>query len=286
MKPTALVRRLGAMGDVVNTTPVVRRLAREGYAVYVQTHHGEVYNGNPDLALLDNSVASFDRTIDLMGAYEARRDVHHIRAYMQVAFGDGGDGHDLTGFVAHDPRFSAAHYDISASIVVHPTRSWPNRTLPQIWWEDLVVRLCNAGFPVVLTGSLHDHTVHEPRAFDLRGRLTLSQQLSLIESARCFVGGESGLATAAGATEAPIVNLYALTRGELWLPFRHNVMGWNFHSITPQIECFGCAARQGAVEYFDCERGTRECLQLFDPAYVVQVVERAISNDRRRAQDS
>lgn len=286
MKPNVLLRRLGAMGDVVNTTPVVRRLAREGHNVYVQTHHPYIFSGNFDLANESNGVAAFDREIDLTGAYEQRRGTHHIRAYMQEAFGDNGDGHDLTTFVAHDSRFSAAHYDISASVVVHPTRSWPNRTLPAVWWEELVIRLCDTGFPVVITGSAHDHLVQEPRAFNVRGRLSLAQQLSLIESARCFIGGESGLATAAGATESPIVNLYALTRGELWLPFRHGEMGWNFHSVTPDIECFGCASRQGAVEYFDCERGTRACLELFDPAHVVQVVTQAITNDRRRERDS
>ena len=95
-----LVRRTGALGDVVLATPIVRRLKRENpdVEIVVQTAYPDVFKGNPHVA--DVVLPSLKvppepiwRHVDLDLAYERRPRMHIVEAYMREAFGEDDEVH-------------------------------------------------------------------------------------------------------------------------------------------------------------------------------------------------
>ena len=98
-----LLKRAMAFGDVLMTTPVARRLAAAGHEVYVASNYLNVFEGNPDVAGVHEEGRDYGWVIDLDMAHEVRRDRHAAIAYMEAAFGDKGDGHDLGVSFAFGP---------------------------------------------------------------------------------------------------------------------------------------------------------------------------------------
>src|ERR1700751_4153717 len=152
-----LISLQGAMGDVLLTTPVAARLRKEhpDARIGVRTQHGYVYRGNPDIdyvvaTLLDAAFGS--REIDFEMAYETRRGMHQGEAFLDQAFGDNRG--DKTIVLQQQPLPFAL--DWPKVIVLHPARSWPNRTLPVAFWQALCQQLTSVGWQPVVTGTLYD----------------------------------------------------------------------------------------------------------------------------------
>src|ERR1700735_3559935 len=168
MAQTILVRRTGAMGDVLETTAIVRRLREENPIAFitVETQHTNVYVANDDVSgVIPLLEVRYERTIDLNGAFESRlRKLHPIDTYSEVAFGDRATPRRL--------YFNFHHYTPVNSdrplAVLHAARSWPIRTLPHEFWQDLIVKLGERGFNVVLKGNAQDNDGLD-HCMDLRG---------------------------------------------------------------------------------------------------------------------
>ena len=85
-----LVRREGAFGDVLDTTPVIRRLRQENpdAEIDIETAYPQVYAGSLHRIGLARDI-TYDRIINLDMAFENRlRKVGIVESYMEVAFGD------------------------------------------------------------------------------------------------------------------------------------------------------------------------------------------------------
>ena len=136
-----LVRRSGALGDVVLTTPIVRRLKRENpnANIDVLTAYPDVFRDNPCVDTAGPHVGcfdeprsehlgSYDRFIDLDGAYERRPNLHIISAYMQEAFGDAGDPFERQELF---PGKLKTRLGPNAVAVHASMAGWSNRTLPR-----------------------------------------------------------------------------------------------------------------------------------------------------------
>ena len=276
-----LVRRAGAFGDVLCTTPVVARLRKEypDYLINIETRHPLAYYLNPHIenimtaAMPEALVGTYDRVIDLNGAYEKRlRRVHNIDAYMEEAFGDrGGDRQIVFDFNSEAmPPLPPGATSWGRTVVIHAARSWPQRTLPSKWWLSLNTALHKRGFATVFTGTSQDH----PIVPMLKG--SPRQQAAVINAAACFVGSDSGLMFLAHATKAPIVGLLTMTGPEFFALDRFGVRGWGFHPIVADIECAGCSTLQTEnVEYFPCRFGHNKCVESFSVEKVADVVEQA-----------
>lgn len=275
------LRRTGALGDVLNTTPIVRRLHAEypEAMIGVETEHGYVYAGNPHIAGLTVAPARcFDRVIELDMVYERDRRMHQVAAFMREAFGDtAGDRSICLAYEDAAVPFAVAYH---RAVVLHPACSWPNRTLPAAWWQRVANLLAVAGKQVVVTGTVYDHALTGP-LLDLRGRLPLAGQAKLIAGAQAFLCSDSGLFTLVGATETPAVGLCTITRAEYFMPYRHGELGWNFTPIATPMPCYGCGGDEPPNQYFDCRRGDNACTASFEPALVVEQVLAAIRFDQR-----
>jgi ADP-heptose:LPS heptosyltransferase len=272
--PSILVKRTGALGDVLETTPIIHRLRAENprHEIWVQTDYPQVFWANSDVAgasLSSNLI--YTREIDLNMAFENRlRQLHPIDAYSEVAFGDRNTEHRLY-FNYPDS------YPVPGTIVIHPCRNWPIRTLPLEFWQQLVDLLTAQNFNVVVTGTHQDHdgltNVH-----DTRSRLTLAQQAALIASADCFICSESGPMILAQATGTPVIAMTTMAHPGHVLHLRPNDAPT--HILPTPLGCGGCESRfTTPTTYWDCPLGHGDCVRSFSPPAIADL---AISLARLR----
>jgi ADP-heptose:LPS heptosyltransferase len=276
-----LLRRTGALGDVIMTTPVVRRLRLEnpGAVIHVETGCPEVYAGNHHLSEDDgmaNGTISYDRFIDLDFAYEASPRMHAVDAYFMTAFGDT-DGDKSTTMSWH----GAERAD---NIIIHPAKSWPNRTLSREFWYKVAGKIINSSrFGVRIVGRSTDSAIRESadgRVQSMIGQTSLGGLVSLIAGARCVIASDSSVIHVAGATETPIVGIYTSVRAAYRMPYRHGELGWRVRAFEPDIECAGCLADEPApATICGCRRGDLACLDLIDPHAVAEAAIRLASTE-------
>lgn len=253
-----LVRRGGALGDVILTTPIVRRLKHENPSseIWVETGYPEVFHGNPYVAGVNGS-GPFNRLINLDLAYEMRPKMHVVDAYSEAAFGCADAG--VVGkqqWLAHSVvRFMAANKQF---IAVHAAVSWPNRTIPQSTWDSVSHRLLDEGFIVVAIGTTRD--MLPTGAIDLRNIPTLPELVGFLDLCGGFIGSDSALLHVAGATAVPIVGIFTSVKPEYRMPLRYAPQT----SVTmPGLDCLGCLAEEPPpVTYVGCRRGDLACREV------------------------
>jgi ADP-heptose:LPS heptosyltransferase len=275
-----LVRRMGALGDVILTTPVIHRLRRENpdAEIVVHTAYPQVFNGNPHIyvaAHLVSNLGVFDRVIDLNLAYEKRPKDHIVEAYMLEAFGDRGEPCERQQelyFLKRSPLRNGTPY-----VVVHAARAgWSNRTLPRSTWLAVVDGIKEAGFRPIIVGTERDDLPGNHVARVMSTNLELNAEL--IDNAACFVGSDSGLLHVAGATRAPIVGVFTCAMPHLRLPWRDGLLGKNCMAIMPDLPCVGCLHRRPSPVTTEwCERGDNVCVDTVKAEAIVAAVVKMIN---------
>jgi ADP-heptose:LPS heptosyltransferase len=251
------------LGDVLETTPIIHRLRIENprHEIAVATDYPQVFWGNPDISLaaptINRHVAD-ERVIDLNMAFENRlRQLHPIDAYSEVAFGDRNTEHRL--YYTYPEPISPA----PGTIVIHPCRNWPIRTLPLEFWQQLVDLLLAQGYAVAVTGTHQDHEGLKG-VTDTRSRLSLAQQAALIDSADCFICSESGPMILAQATSTPVIAMTTMAHPGHVVHERPNDAP--LHIIPTPLGCGGCESRFTApTTYWDCPLGHGDCVRSFSP---------------------
>lgn len=260
-----LVRRDGAFGDVLLTTPIMRRLRTENpnALIAVLTSYPGVFAANPDIDWAGASAnpGHYDRVIDLNGAYEKRlRRVHPVDAYMEETFGDCAGDKTVVLARAEVPDLGI---DWGRAIVIHPARSWRNRTLSVAFWTETARHIASAGYVPAVIGTAREPQIEGAK--DARGG-TPQQQATMIQAACAFVGSDSGvLGGLLPATDTPAVGLLTISTGAVCAPYRHGELGWRFRTIAARVPCYGCGLRMSEpTTEFGCERGDYACVEAFD----------------------
>ena len=294
-----LVRRTGALGDVLCTTPALRALRRStGPAATIDVHtaHPVVLAGNPDVTRVRDAGApvsgpqAYDFYLDLDLAYERRPRMHLVDAYLLEVLGDSLTAEPrLKQVVFEFDRTAGSEFasdaELSSTIVFHAARTWPNRSPTPQFWGALTQIVLDRGYRVIVVGSGQDLATRDTdRVRNLVNRgAGLGQIAALIHRSACFVTPDSGLLHLAGATEAPIVALFTCVKAEYRLPYRNGVLGQDVVAVTPHLDCYGCLADlPPPVTFCGCRRGDHACITGMDPHAVADAVERAIETGTLR----
>lgn len=275
-RPAFHLRRTGALGDVLETTAIVRRLRQENpqAGICITTDYPNVYWANLDIDAAAPAITLTPgaRVIDLNMAFENRlRQLHPIDAYSEVAFGDRLTPHRLK---FNYPEAAPA----PGTMVIHPCRNWPIRTLPLEFWQTLVDLLTAQGYRIIVTGTHQDHD-GLLRVEDTRSRLNLAQQAALIDSADCFICSESGPMILAQATATPVIALTTMAHPDHVKHIRLNDAPT--HIIPTPLGCGGCESRFTApTTYWSCPLGHGNCVRSFSPPAIADL---AITLAQQRA---
>jgi ADP-heptose:LPS heptosyltransferase len=269
-----LVKRMGAFGDVLCTTPVIRRLRIEhpDAEIHVQTQHPYCFHLNLMVrAVGPYARGPYDRVIDLDMAYEKRlRKLHSIDAYFLEAFGDT-EGDKSTHLVRIDPPRSMID-DWRKAVVIHPGRSWPQRTPSALWWLCIINALMDLDRRVIIIGSQVDLSIPVPGVVDTRGQLNCNQQAGVIQAAGCFIGNDTGVwGGIVPSTDTPAIGLATMTAPDIMNLYRHGGFGWRTKVFSAAVPCVGCSAElKDAVTNFACRYGTNACAEAFDPQEIAE----------------
>jgi ADP-heptose:LPS heptosyltransferase len=147
----------------------------------------------------------------------------------------------------------SARIPLERCVVVHPGASVPARAWAPERNRELVARLAEDGWRVLVTGSRAERRltaqVAGAEGVDLGGRTTLADLAVVLSGAAAVVTGNTGPAHLAAAVGTPVVSLYAPTvPASRWRPWGvpHILLG------DQTIACAGCRARVCPVEGHPC----------------------------------
>jgi ADP-heptose:LPS heptosyltransferase len=278
-----LVARYWAMGDVIQTTPIVRELRciHPNAQIDYQTAYPAPLIGNQDISNIVRSATrgEYDLFVDL-NLMEWRLQRHIIDTYSEIAFGYQirdkttrieWSREDQMWVAALLPQLRTAPKSI---ITVHATRSWPTNTLPAQFWANICEKLAASGFSVCVIGTRDDIRIPEPEGVtDLVGLLSVNQLACLFSQIACHIGFDTGTMHVAGATNVPIVAIFNMTPAEYVMPYRQGRLGLNVRAIIPTVECYGCLHGKPCPRPppRDCERGDLLCLTQIEEIDVAEV---------------
>jgi len=259
-KPRILVIRQLALGDVLLTTPIIRKLFND-YAgqctIDVITKRPEVFVGNhwvhevftPET--FSKNYGEYDKVINLDLAYEKQPGLHIVDAYSLYAHGhalpEDEKRLELNNSI-HQKLFTMTHVaqEIGGRYVVIHMRhdTWPSRNLSQETWKQVVdTLLAETDYKIVQVGSTHEISFdHNPRLLNYLGKHTIHELKEVIEQAELYVGIDSGTLHIAATTDTPIVSFFTSAHHDLRKPLGR---GKNaiFKAITPDLACYGCQRR-------------------------------------------
>jgi ADP-heptose:LPS heptosyltransferase len=280
-----LVRRTGALGDVVLATPIVRWLKERmpDSNIDVETAYEDVFFGNPHIdsivtsGYLDENYAYFDAIdaiLDLNLAYERRPDMHIVEAYFVQLIADNlgptpvdnrAGQYRQEMFFDRSPVFR--NEDRPAVAVHAAVAGWANRTLPRGTWAAVVEGIKAAGMRPILVGTGRDDILGSNCQRFLVP--DIHAQARLINSCACFVGSDSGLLHVAGCTDTPIVGVFTCARPEFRLPYRDDCVA----IVPPGLDCLFCLERQPIPSTTEsCSRGDVACVSAVLAKDIVEAV--------------
>lgn len=264
------VKRDAAIGDILMVTPIVQALLRKHGEVFLQVApslHDRLHALLNAPGVLTVTREVHGDVIDLNNAYELRPHLHPVEAYAQIA---GVDLADTTrAFCCKLYSSAQGGFDV----IIHATRSWPNRTLPMSFWVSLVTTLHAEGLTVACVAHNVGEVVSGCDAVFLRQ--TLPQVAGLIQyGAGVFICGDSGPLHLAACTDTPIIGLFTIATAERRRPWGRPAE--TFAGINAAVDCIGCLHRAPMpCSFIDCEfqdERKHTCLNGFSIAEITEKV--------------
>jgi ADP-heptose:LPS heptosyltransferase len=275
-KPRILINRTGALGDVILTTPIIRRLYedRGGFCeIHVRTLYPEVFRNNPFVVAVYSArenvpSEAFDLIINLDLVYEKNPMRHILDAYGFYVFGNASFDRQCQLF----PEYAETEFANKVSsefpeghVVIHMRNtSQGSRNLPVGLWRDIVFGLLSTTrLGIVQVGSPAEYAFgNHVRLKDLRGQLTIQGLREIIGKAKLFIGVDSAPFHVAATTETDMAVFFTTAKFEYRKPFRRK---GRFLPLVPTIDCYGCQEKHDLGSTFvRCLRGDEECVNRFD----------------------
>lgn len=280
-----LVRRRGALGDVIMTTGVVRELKKLHplSTITVQTEYKDVYLNNPHCDAViawapEINAANFDLVYNLDNAYESNPANHFTDSYFHRVFGNDG-----LSMVRHSSLYSTEKEvkeatkfveDLGAPFIAVHMRQWhwDLKNIKMDVWFDIFSKVfaVRTDFRIVTVGGPTDFAIEgHPLIVNANGKFKPTTLRPVLDHAKCFVGIDSGPFHVAASSNAPIVALLSHVRPEYIMPHR-NI---GDRVIQASVPCVGCHARQPLpVSSIKCEAGDFLCNRTWDTQAIADAI--------------
>lgn len=272
--PNIVLRRTGALGDVLCATPIARALKTNfpNSDIIMQTGSPAAFEGNPYITKIVSvgEAVHGSTLINLDDAYENRPTMHIVDAYFDVAFTP-----NCHLVIPSDEKTIIFRPDLKPgpkinAIAIHAAHAWPSRTFPRSFWANLI-ELIQSRFDseLWLLGSGSDYnTGGQVRSFV--GKTDLVETFKLIQEARVFICSDSALLHLAGATDTPIVGLFTCVKAEYRMPYRKIAMAGRDAAFATPLDCYGCLAEAPKpATMLQCRRHDNACVTSINPREIV-----------------
>lgn len=285
---TILVKRRAALGDVVMSTGVVRELYKlhDGKCrITVETEFPLVYKNNPYIVDLRNwgecNPADYDVVYNLDDAYESNPANHFVSSMFNRVFGP------YTGNLNQAPDLHADEQDkntvdadvkeIGPFFAVHMRNwHWPLKNIDIDVWSEIFVKVFEktTDYKIVCVGGPTDYAFADhPLIVDARAKYTPQQLAYFLNSARCFVGIDSGPFQIAAASNTHVIGLLTHNPPETIMPIRKLDNNWNSTAIQSSVDCVGCNVEQARpVRGINCKHGDFRCNKTWDTDRIANTI--------------
>jgi len=278
-----IIRRDGAIGDVLLTTPIIRALKKKhtDSIISVVTDHSYVFRDNPYVSFtlppdhfwLRDQV--YNVCYDLSLSYEKSPEKHIIQSYADVCGINVSDWKMEIYTREQDERFADALLGSGEWIALHiRSLGWPGKEWSAYNFNRLSKSLRKKNFKVVLIGSGSSDVVSND--LDLRGKTTFHKLAAIIKKSKVLVGGDSLPLHLAQAVGTSAVGLFGDT-----FPDRRLIPGSTAIGITAlkeKVACLGCHHRKEPPQVVGtCDCPSVYCMEYLTPEDVLRAVENVLN---------
>lgn len=256
-----LIKRTGALGDVLATEPTVRalKLKYPCSELYFETVCPDALRNHPELVEVGRDLTNkylWNSIIELDQVYERKPLKHFVDAYAEYA------EVILTDKV---PRVYgiAPKEKLKGTITVCSEGSWASRTWDRTRWYDFIRHLSKT-YRIIEVGTSGYLGIGD----NLVGKLTLPETVSLIQQSELYVGFDGGLMHFAQAVGTPIFIIFGCTSPA------YRIHDWSKARVVwlnqDELDCAGCHHLRDAPRGFtQCDRDKTYCLDLITTDLVI-----------------
>lgn len=261
MKKPIFFTSASAMGDVLSSTPTIKKIAEiYQHPVLVVSNHNYLFKNNPYV----------DYTLEPENFNEEEfKDNYHIhKTFFFLGKSDplGIEFKhaicDIRQFHAKDLGFLLTPDELSCDyfpddfdlvmgqielpekyVVIHPSVTWGSRTWEMEKWQNLCDSLNKQGIPVVSIGKdsreNSDHLSQEKpiiplrieNGLDLSNKTSLDQTWHILDKSACVITMDSGILHLAGTTNTHIIHLGSSIRSEFRAPYRKGSQSYKYDYV-------------------------------------------------------
>ncbi len=275
--------RAGALGDVIMTTGLIRRIHEENpeATILVSTRIPDVFLRTPYVKTVpcpEPFVDPFPKEatrINLDLAYERTPKRHIISSYADIIFNDPNifeipevvsTPADYISFGQKMVLNKLGQRIPPNSVVVHMGNNWANRTWPIEKWREVVNELIRKGLTVFTVGRGQDFSIKGNNIISLNDKFHILEIRELIQRTKLFIGMDSGLLYIAQTTKTPNIGLFTCANPEYRLFRKEKTI-----ALIPDVVCRFCLHEEKPpVCYVGCKFGHFQCLKDITPKKVLQ----------------
>jgi len=279
-KGVVVIKRTGALGDVIMVEPVMHYFHKQGFRVVLDTmpqffnffanHYFKVHH----MEELDRRVMATAKVINLDMAYEITPRQLHLKSYYDVC--------GIKDGIIRNPklRLPFDHKDPSAKMfkkyaILHlDKRPQMARNSYGIEWCGVVWELQDKGYEVIQIGQGDRQVVEEATQMVNIGEMLL---MRLIGAADIFIGHDSGPSNIAIAMETPAVILFGSVNPDYIIPDQSNVIAITKHKSATTVckspYCWSSVIGQEGIECIELEGRRRINTQMMQGRPCEEVAE-------------
>ena len=242
-----------SIGDTLSAIPTIKKLS-EIYSknIHVFTYQPEMLKNYPYITLSDNyDIEEGDLLIESFRPdlfVHTRTDIRQLHAVS-------------SGFQLLPEELEITFYPNEYEpienlpenyIVVHPSKTWPSRSLERQQWQDLINKLNNTGIPIVVIGKdsseFGTYHIQKPiydinvaNGLNLVNKMNIHQAWHILNKASIIVTMDSGILHLAGTTDTHIIQLGSSVNPKLRAPYRKGSQNYKYSYISGECKIL-CAS--------------------------------------------
>lgn len=249
--------RGAAIGDVLCTEPIIRKLTSMGHRIHFSTVYPETLIYNKYLISINEKVVA-DRVINMNLSYERKPMIHMIDAYTEIV------RKVIPEFFlevkervpVYNEKFVWKKSNKNV-VTVNSEGSWPSRTYDDARWKQFIRFLKDNGNHIIEIGC--DPTKYLGIGDNFYGKLKLSETVELMLESDMYIGMDGGLMHFAQSIGLPMFIIFGCT-----CPI-YRIHNWDIAKVLwkncDELDCAGCHHRRiGPRRETICFRDEISCL--------------------------
>ncbi len=214
-KPTVVIKRTAAMGDVISVEPVLEHFYRNGYRVVLDTllEFEQLFHQHyfpiEFFRNFDKSRIPY-RLINLDMSYESKPQQLHLKTYYEFAGVEDGVIRNPKLNLFHNTRTDIKLFERYCILHID-NREQPHRNIYGVNWEVVVFKLQSLGYTVLQVGK--------DRTCDIKGAIRINTPSTqflmwVVASSDLFIGIDSGISHIASGFNIPSIIFFGSVNPE------------------------------------------------------------------------